>query len=234
MTRIVLISDTHENNLLTKWDIPHGDILIHAGDATARGKPESLGKFGREMLQLPFRFKVYVPGNHDRLFVTQRKLAVNILASCGVITLIDEELMLPPGITIYGTPWQQVNLDDQRMLAMNGYDSFSVLDCSEHFKKIPSDTDILVTHQPAAGMLSLAFDGYELGSTQLASRYQQNLNPKLHVFGHVHEQYGWQWASDAHQTLFVNASLCDPSNRPVNPPIVIEMDEDGTYPVLEV
>jgi predicted phosphodiesterase len=105
--RIVVISDTHEQNLNTKWQIPVGDVLIHAGDATARGKPESLRRFGAQMQQQPHRFKLFVPGNHDRLFADKPKLATMILSFFGVITLIDESIVLPGGLHMYGTPWIQ-------------------------------------------------------------------------------------------------------------------------------
>src|SRR5260370_19049497 len=65
---IVCISDTHSQNLTTKWEWPRGDILIHAGDMTAKGSHEALRKVGRELLQLPYRYRIVIAGNHARAF----------------------------------------------------------------------------------------------------------------------------------------------------------------------
>jgi Icc-related predicted phosphoesterase len=53
------------------------------------------------------------------------------------------------------------------------------------------------------------------------------IHPRLHVFGHVHEQYGWTYVNDIATPLFVNAALCNPNNQPETPPIVIDIDDYG-------
>lgn len=222
--RIVFISDTHENNLATKWAIPAGDVLIHAGDATARGKPESLGKFGRMMSELPHRFKLFVPGNHDRLFADQPEVGVSILAAHGVITLMDESIVLPNGLHVYGMPWIQ---GDPNLLPRD-YATFTVLDIKEHTSKIPEYLDVLITHQPPHGVLSRCLDGEELGSSQLMTELTYRVHPRVHVFGHVHEQWGWTTLNDQATPLFINAAMCDPRNQPATPPIVIDLDECGS------
>lgn len=227
--RLVLLSDTHENNLNTKWVIPQGDVLIHAGDATARGRIESLAKFGRELQEHPHRFKIFVPGNHDRLFADQTKLAVSILATHGIITLIDESIVLPGGLHIYGTPWIQ----EDPGLFPRDFATFMTLDAKEHFAKIPEYVDILITHQPPYGVLSQTLDGEDIGSTQLATELTYRIHPRLHVFGHVHEQGGWKYVNDQATPLFVNAALCGPRNQPATPPIVIDFDEYGATVVEE-
>jgi Icc-related predicted phosphoesterase len=49
----------------------------------------------------------------------------------------------------------------------------------------------------------------------------ERVRPRLHVFGHIHEGYG-QERRDG--TLFVNAANCDRGYRPVNAPIVVDLD----------
>ena len=49
----------------------------------------------------------------------------------------------------------------------------------------------------------------------------RRVRPRLHVFGHIHEGYGRE---EADGTLFVNASTCDEDYRPVNPPVVVDLD----------
>ena len=49
----------------------------------------------------------------------------------------------------------------------------------------------------------------------------ETLAPRVHVFGHIHEGYGQVRERD---TLYVNASCCDRRYRPVNAPIVVDLD----------
>jgi hypothetical protein len=50
--------------------IPNGDILIHAGDFTRRGRTEEVVKFNRflESLDKKFKFKVVIAGMLIRFF----------------------------------------------------------------------------------------------------------------------------------------------------------------------
>lgn len=43
----------------------------------------------------------------------------------------------------------------------------------------------------------------------------------MHLFGHIHEGYG---RVERDGILFVNPSSCDADYRPVNPPIVVDLD----------
>jgi Icc-related predicted phosphoesterase len=227
MTKIVLLSDTHEHNLRTKWQIPSADIVIHAGDITARGSIESLKKVGRELASLPARFKIVVPGNHDRIFARFPREATALLAECGVITLIDELIELPPGIRIYGTPRMEATA---KQMANTPFIAFSSLDCYKHYARIPADIHILVTHVPPSGIMDVAEDGESLGSPQLSSQIGFRILPQLHVFGHVHEGHGVQVEGP---TTFVNASMCNNVNVPELPPHIVEWS-NGVVSVQEV
>ena len=55
--------------------------------------------------------------------------------------------------------------------------------------------------------------------------------PRLHVFGHIHEGYGYSF--DGH-TLYVNASNLDLSYIPVNPCIVVDLPHDQSQPAMIV
>jgi Icc-related predicted phosphoesterase len=53
----------------------------------------------------------------------------------------------------------------------------------------------------------------------------ERVKPALNVFGHIHEGYGVKQIND---TLFVNASICNPGYNPINKPIVVDLKEyDG-------
>lgn len=59
--RVVCISDTHTNIL----PIPHGDVLIHAGDLTNAGTVEQIQAQLDWLASLPHKEKIVIGGNHD-------------------------------------------------------------------------------------------------------------------------------------------------------------------------
>ena len=62
-TRLVCISDTHSSY---GFSVPHGDILIHAGDFTETGRYEEMVQYLSWLKTLKeFRLKVIIAGNHD-------------------------------------------------------------------------------------------------------------------------------------------------------------------------
>jgi len=68
--RLVCISDTH-NLSLSELDLPEGDLLIHAGDATMRGSNDEVTLFNKELGLVKDRYThgiVFTPGNHDFYF----------------------------------------------------------------------------------------------------------------------------------------------------------------------
>lgn len=208
MNKICCISDTHSHNLLTKWDFPECDILIHAGDLTAKGGKGSIENAARKMHELPARYIVFVPGNHDRLFYEDPKEALKLLP--GVITLLDETVELL-GFRIYGTSW--INFK-------HGKFPFEIETLSEKFAKIPTNTDILVTHSPPWGIMDLNGKNEHMGSDSLTREIKERVKPKLHVFGHMHRSYGTAKVWD---TQFVNGSLVDNDHSPVNQPIMVKL-----------
>lgn len=58
--------------------------------------------------------------------------------------------------------------------------------------RIPADTDILVTHGPPLGRGDLCMHGGRAGCADLLLQIQERIRPKLHVFGHIHEDYSLQ------------------------------------------
>jgi hypothetical protein len=59
----------------------------------------------------------------------------------------------------------------------------------EVWQKVPTDgsVDILVTHTPRYGRFDVSVRGnYNVGCEMLANRIN-DIHPKVHVFGHIHE-----------------------------------------------
>ena len=61
--RVVAISDTH--GFHDQMMIPHGDILVHAGDFTNYGGEDEVNAFHNWVKALPHKHKLIGFGNHD-------------------------------------------------------------------------------------------------------------------------------------------------------------------------
>lgn len=64
--KIVCISDTH--NLTEKLRLPKGDMLIHAGDFSIKGRINEINHFAEFMRKQDFKYKIIIAGNHDLSF----------------------------------------------------------------------------------------------------------------------------------------------------------------------
>lgn len=209
--RLVCLSDTHD--LHSSLEVPDGDILIHAGDFTSRGRVPEVEAFGRFLSDLPHRHKIVVAGNHDFLFEREPARAQRLLE--GVHYLEHEEIEYE-GVRFFGSPWQPrffdwaFNLDRGKPLA-------------EKWATVPEGIDVLITHTPPHGILDRVARGENVGCADLREALSL-IQPKLHVFGHIHEARGVQFEE---QRVSVNACNCDLAYQPVHPPIVIDWEETG-------
>ena len=101
--KIVCISDTHLAHLNSKLDVPSGDILIHAGDATKMGKIHEVSQFSEWFASFPHKHKIFVAGNHDFLFERDLSQALQLLDSS--IIYLQDQLVELEGLKIWGSPW---------------------------------------------------------------------------------------------------------------------------------
>ncbi|TDG96937.1 hypothetical protein EPR50_G00234440 [Perca flavescens] len=91
----------------------------------------------------------------------------------------------------------------------------------DKWNQIPDNTDILVTHCPPLGFLDWVPKKMQrVGCMELLNTVQRRVQPKLHVFGHIHEGYGMMTDGT---TTFVNASACTVNFLPMNAPIVFDL-----------
>ena len=212
--RLVLISDTH--NQLRGMDIPNGDILIHSGDISNRG---TLLEIARELTyfgSLPHKDKVFVAGNHDFLFEEYPTIGKAMALDNNFIYLEDDEVIIH-GIKFYGSPYQPV---------FNGW-AFNLprneVELEHTWNRIPKDTNILITHGPAYGILDTFPGSKNLGCEKLLLRIPQLPELMLHQFGHIHGSYG---LLDLGTYLAANASSCNEAYQPSNKPLLLDLDTD--------
>jgi Icc-related predicted phosphoesterase len=210
--RIVAISDTH--NLHDRISIPEGDVLVHCGDSLGRGSLAELSAFDHFLSRLPHRHKILIAGNHDWCFERQPDEARSRVRHA--IYLQDESVEIE-GLKFHGSPWQPWFLDWAFNLERGE-------PLREVWARIPEDTEVLVTHGPPHGILDRTTRGEPVGCEELRARVEELRTP-LHLFGHIHEGYGSERRG---QTLFVNASTCTVSYRPLQAPVVLDR-KDGVW-----
>lgn len=210
--RVICLSDTHN----TQPNLPHGDVLIHAGDLTEYGSFDELQSQLRWLSSQPHDHKIVVAGNHDVLLdqkflnkyperrYGQEKTA-NDLDWGDVQYLEDSSLEIEVLVNIqgrysfskrtfrvYGSPWTP----------QYGISAFQYPQQEDVWsKRIPSNTDIVVAHGPPRLNLD-ARDIHRAGCAFLA-REIRRIRPQLVVFGHIHASYGredvvldrvrWHW-----------------------------------------
>ncbi len=206
--RVVTISDTHA--LHRSIEVPDGDVLIHAGDITRSGDMNEVRDFNDFLGELPHPHKIVIAGNHDFCFEREPEAAEALLTGC---TYLRDSSVRVRGLRVYGSPWQPWFFDWAFNLRRGP-------EIREKWDLIPDDTDILVTHGPPYGILDRTMRGEAAGCRDLLETIVR-VKPGLHIFGHIHEGYGRY--SDG-QTVFVNASSCDFSYRPVNPAVVEQIE----------
>lgn len=213
--RIVIISDTHGQH--DALQLPPGDVLIHAGDVSGRGKPEEVKSFLHWLAAQPFEHKICIAGNHDFYFEKETAANIQAIIPPGITYLNDSGTTINPandgtgGIHIWGspvTPW----FFDWAFNRQRG------ADIQRHWDLIPANMDILITHGPVYGILDQTTRGEKVGCQDLLAKVKA-IQPRLFICGHIHEAYGMV---EQHGTQFINASVLDERYRLVNRPVVVE------------
>lgn len=172
-------------------------------------------------------------GNHDRCLEQgnrSRHRARSILTDRAVY--LEDDKCVIDGVCFYGSPWTPAF---QNWAFMNDEETLG-----KYFRRIPEETDVLVTHGPPRGTLDEAPIGKKerrkaptvrdsekqdhspeltksVGSTVLMDAVNQ-VRPDFHIFGHIHESYGRE---DRDETTFINASVVDGDYEFSNNPVVI-------------
>jgi predicted phosphodiesterase len=197
------MSDTHYTYMedpsgrrLQDLKVPDGDILIHAGDCTFRGKKKEWYSFLPWWSETGSRFahRILMPGNHDYNF-NFNELVREIDGVC--FGMLPEVPNLPMW-TFHATE-EQIWKKLQRI----------------------GKVDVLITHGPPMSILDRSiWDDSHFGSTSLFDFVVGELRPKVHIFGHVHEGHGSRTFDGVE---FYNVSICDRSYEMVNPVTVIEI-----------
>lgn len=200
--RILHLSDTHgHHRALT--DLPTADIIVYSGDTGFAGTDSEFISFIDWFTKLDYRYKLFVGGNHDSYIEEENaeQIQKKMPSNC--------YYLFHSGVTIEGLKFWGVPLFVSENISGVYFDLI---------KKIPSDTDILITHQPPFGILDRA-GSYNFGCRELLN-IVLTIRPSYHLFGHIHDAYG---VEKTEYTTFVNASIVDENYELKNQPFVFEI-----------
>lgn len=210
------ISDMHGNFP----DLEGGDLLIIAGDMLSGEGIELVIDFNNWVSFISDKYKkvIIIAGNHDNFLNDQHETV-----DFGYMTYLCDSGIEFEGLKIWGSPWTKT------FPGINPKCKAFTCISEEHLKEkwdlIPLDTNIIITHCPPAGILDENYQEISCGSYTLLHEIKR-IMPKLHAFGHVHEQGGKREEhSDRHgrKTIFVNASIMNYDYKPKNQTIRIEL-----------
>lgn len=246
--RIVCMSDTHSLTKHIKFDIPDGDIFIHAGDFSATGKLNEIQEFNDWLANLPHKHKLVICGNHELSFDPSFKKPAqqqesshrgwldgllnkipllgykkeNIEAAVNTFNirqhLTNCTYLEDSGVELYGLKFW--GTPHQPEFCHWAFNLRRGQEILNKWNLIPPDTDILITHTPPIGFNDLCCSGVRAGCVELLSTVQKRVKPMYNIFGHVHESYG---VSSDGKVVYINASTCNIEYLPNNPPIVFDV-----------
>jgi Icc-related predicted phosphoesterase len=220
--RITFISDTHTKHDKVSGFLTGGDLLVHAGDLTGRGYITEIENFMKWYDNINnYDTKVFIAGNHDFGFENDNEKVKGLLTGYKTIEYLQDDLLMvgedyDTMIKIWGTPWQPefhnwaFNLPRGEKL-------------KEKWDMIPMNTDILITHGPPFGKLDyVPYDSVNVGCEELMKRVEE-IKPKIHVFGHIHEGYGYVFDGNTH---YINAAVLNGRYEFRNKPITVDWDPE--------
>lgn len=238
--KLVVISDTHGYHRDLK-KLPGGDVLIHCGDISNVGGQSQIEDFIQWFAEQKYAHKIFIAGNHDRSFDPKfnrewmqidrlgkeisghfRSMkplwlnwALNELNGTNIHYLENNGVKID-GFNFWGSPFTP-----------DFYPQNWAFNCprgeiQKYWERIPTDTDVLITHGPPIYKLDWVLRGMQVGCEDLARRIDE-VKPKYHLFGHIHESYGKINATKTCPTTFVNASVLDESYTIKNKPFTLNL-----------
>ena len=195
--KIIHISDTHGCHHRLKY-LPEADVIVHSGDFCMVETQQEALDFLNWFCDLPYKYKIFICGNHDECLYN-----ANIEGLDSNVFYLNNSDIEIEGIKFYGVP----------LFMSDAYGRQDV-----YYKAIPFDTDVLITHAPALGILDFDINR-NWGSEILLNRVNE-IHPKAHLFGHIHLSHG---LLKRDSTIYSNASIMSDSYTYLNKCNLIEI-----------
>jgi len=209
-----------QEDIESLFPFPEADIFLHTGDLTDDGTLEELMRVNDWFGSLRPRFQhiVVIAGNHDVHGPGGRMNLKEVLFNATVLDHeVANDVLEEFGLKIYGSPWcawkPSNNPGGEGHL----------------FGNIPPGMDILMTHGPARRIFDTA--GYSRsargdnicchpwGSSSDLNEAIMRAQPRVHLFGHLHEQRGvWQRTSSGNYVGGVEYEAAEGQRFPTTGP----------------
>lgn len=196
MVKILHLSDTHGCHRRLS-NLPQADIIVHSGDFTMNGSEAEALDFMNWFCDLPYSHKIFICGNHDECLY-----GANIDGLDGNVHYLCNSGVEVMGLYFYGVPMFMTDCITKQQ--------------EQNYAGIPDNTDVLVTHAPAYGILDFD-DNINYGSKDLSHQFNR-LNLKAHLFGHIHKQHGIYQQND---TIYSNGAIMNENYTHLNEPNLI-------------
>ncbi len=224
------ISDLHG----IKPILDGGDLLLIAGDLTARDTEPEYQEFIYWLNKQKYDKKILIAGNHDG--EVQQNSGIFKFADCEYLCDSGTEYK---GYKIWGSPWtsQFPGLNPKCCAFTRPF----IQSLKDRWDLIPDDVDILITHTPPLGLLDQLYPEHNanVGDMDLMEALHFRIKPKIHVFGHIHEHGGKKIVfkrpgnGTENNTICINASIVNERYQPVNKAIRIKLVERSVIQVEE-
>ncbi|MDE6265602.1 MAG: metallophosphoesterase [Paramuribaculum sp.] len=204
--KILHLSDTHGCHRRLR-ELPEADVVVHSGDFTMTGSENEAIDFLNWFCDLPYPHKIFICGNHDDCLYGANidGLDNNVHYLCNSGIEID-------GLKFYGVPMFMGDCITERQ--------------SRNYGKIPENTDILITHSPAYGILDFD-DGINYGSEEISAKIS-TLALKAHLFGHIHAQHG---VIEKHGIIYSNGAIMSSDYKNLQSPNLITISSERILPI---
>jgi Icc-related predicted phosphoesterase len=215
-THILVISDTHGDDLMHKPITRTYDVAIHCGDLTEESKLDEFRVSLNMMLSVQAPLKLIIAGNHDFSLdtpVLANKLADNTTAEDADLVkrtygdfdearaLFESDAAKAAGMVFLNEGNYTFDLANGASLSVYaspytaskactwGFQYRPSADGKDHTWDIKPNTDIVITHSPPHGVLDYTDHKTRAGSPSLFAAVAK-AKPKMHCFGHIHEAWG--------------------------------------------
>jgi predicted phosphodiesterase len=217
--RFLIMSDTHSAHLPP--NLPECDVLLHCGDLTEDGAPNSIAEALRALSNVKAELKLAIAGNHDisldkTYYLAEGGEESDVEQAYGLISPETTSEASKSGVTFLCEGTHKFTLSSGATFTIHaspytpayGASAFQYPTDEDRFNPaehtpawaknvvsessmIPGHVDIVMTHGPAKYILDTTSGGQSAGCEHLR-RAIERVRPKLHCFGHIHMGYGAQ------------------------------------------